>query len=312
MRDAGGEPAGLGAAAWRCGGQAAQWDALDDYLDDGWAAAEALADAAARRRALMAHLLDSRQRILSAMDEGEVDASNVAERAGQLELVRHGTDRWLSMLRRFRFRERARVARPAFRIEACGVYPFRDADHGEVRLVEVVGDSSGYADVEPFTCPRASRRARAAASLRWLVPRRVTEADLRRPGEQALIGQWGLFARRAIPAGTCLGVYGGQLLDEVDLFVLQDDRYLMAASDVLGQVSINGENIMSLMNTLFETDASGEVTGHPPDGYNVTAATYRVVLRHGWQARIRAFRASEDIAAGCELRWNYGLGEGVP
>jgi hypothetical protein len=216
------------------------------------------------------------------------------------------------MLRRFRFRERARVARPAFRIEACGDYPFRDADHGEVRISEVLGDAAGYADVEPFTCPGVGRRVRAAACLRWLAPRRVTEADLRSPGERALIGQWGVFARQAIPAGTCLGIYGGLLLDEVDLFLLQDDRYLMSASDVLGQVAVNGENIMSLMNTLFEIDAHDDVTGHPAEGYNVTAASYRVALRHGWQARIRAFRASQDIPAGRELRWNYGLGEGTP
>lgn len=260
----------------------------------------------------MTHLLDSRRHILSLMDEGDVDASNVAERAHQLDLLRHGTGRWLSMLRRFRFRERARVTRPAFRIETCGVYPFRDADHGDVRIDEVLGDAAGYADVEPFTCPRASRRARAAACLRWVVPGRVSEADLRNPHERALIGQWGLFARAAIPAGTCLGVYGGQLLDDVDVFLLQDDRYLVSASDVLGRVAINGENIMSLMNTLFETGANGDVTGHPVDGYNVTTATYRVALRHGWQARILAFRASEDVPAGRELRWNYGLGEGAP
>jgi len=66
---------------------------------------------------------------------------------------------------------------------------------------------------------------------------------------------------------------------------------------------------MSLMNTLFELDADGRVVGHPADGYNVTGTTHRVTLRHGWHARIHAFRASADIPAGCELRWNYGLGQ---
>jgi hypothetical protein len=66
-----------------------------------------------------------------------------------------------------------------------------------------------------------------------------------------------------------------------------------------------------LMNTLFELDPQGEVTGHPATGYNVAATPYRVTLRHGWQAHIRAFRTSEDVPAGHELRWNYALGQGL-
>lgn len=290
-------------------GEHASRAALDRFLENGLAAADRLPDAAARRRALMTHLLTSRDHIMSLMSGDDVDDSNVAERARELDLVRYGTARWLSMLRRVRFQERARVTRNTFRIEACGAYPFRDADHGEIHIREVHGGSAAFADMEPFTCPRVSRRARASACLRWLTPKRITEADLRSPNERALIGQWGLFARTTIPAGTCLGVYGGQLLDDVDVFLLQDDRYLMSASDVLGQVAVNGENIMSLMNTLFELDADGRVVGHPADGYNVTGTTHRVTLRHGWHARIHAFRANEDIPTGCELRWNYGLGQ---
>lgn len=82
----------------------------------------------------------------------------------------------------------------------------------------------------------------------------------------------------------------------------------MSASDALGQASVNGENIMSLANTLFDVDAQGRVIGHPPTGYNIVAESFRVTPRHGWRARIRAFRAAEDIPAGSELRWNYGLG----
>jgi len=258
----------------------------------------------------MTHLLNSRDHIMSLMRDDDIDGSSIAERARQLDLVRHGTARWLSTLRQVRFRERARVARRTFNIEACGTYPFRDADHGEIHVHEAHDDSAAFADVEPFICPRVSRRVRAATCLRWLTPKRMTEADLRSPDERALVGQWGLFARTTIPAGTCLGVYGGQLLDDVDVFLLQDDRYLMSASDVLGQVAINGENIMSLMNTLFELDADGRVVGHPADGYNVAGTVHRVTLRHGWRARVHAFHASEDVAAGRELRWNYGLGQG--
>jgi hypothetical protein len=287
------------------------FESLERMLDEGCAAAERLPHAAQRRRALMQHVLHSRDRILALMNDDEADRIGAAERAHQLALMRHGTARWLAMVRRIRFRERWRVARRDFRVEPCGTYPFRDADHGELALQSVQGDASAFADVEPFTCHRVSRRVRAATTLRWLLPRRLTAADLRAASERPLIGQWGLFARVAIPAGTCLGVYGGQLLDDVDLFLLEDDRYLISASDELGQVAINGENLPSLMNTLFELDEQGAVTGHPPSGYNVVPETFRVTLRHGWHACIRAFRAADDIPAGHELRWNYGLRAGL-
>jgi hypothetical protein len=288
------------------------FSALERLLDEGCEAAARLPDAGPRGRALMTHALYCRDHILSLMAQVDDDTADLARRSRELDLMRHGTARWLAMVRKIRFQQRWRVTRREFRIEHCGDYPFRDADHGEIAVISVEGDEARFADVEPFICARTRRRVRAATSLRWLLPRRVTEADLRSASERALVGQWGLFARTAIPAHTCLGVYGGQLLDDVDLFLLQDDRYLMSASDVLGQVAVNGENIMSLMNTLFELDAHGKVVGHPAGGYNVVAEAFRVTLRHGWHACIRAFRAVEDIPAGAELRWNYGLGEGLP
>lgn len=289
----------------------AAFGAVDRMLEEGCLAAGRLRDPAQRRRALMQHALQSRDHILALMGDDEQDAVGLVDRAHQLALMKHGTSRWLAMLRRIRYQERRRVSRRDYRLGPCGAYPFRDADHEEVAIRSVDGDASGFADVEPFTCARASRRARAQASLRWLLPRRMVPSDLRSVSERALIGQWGLFARVAIPAGTCVGVYGGQLMDEVDLFLLQDDRYLMSASDVLGEVAVNGENTMSLMNTLFEFDEHGAVSGHPTGGYNVVAQSFRVTFQHGWRARIRAFRAAHDIAPGSELRWNYGLGSSL-
>lgn len=292
-------------------GAEATFSDVDRMLEQGCAAAERLPDPAQRRRALMQHALDSRELILALMGNDEPEAFQLTERTRQLALLRHGTARWLAMVRRIRYRERWRVARREFRLSPCGASPFRDADHGEIAIRSIDGDQAKFADVEPFTGAGASRQARARASLRWLLPRRLEVSDLRSASEHPLLGQWGVFARVTIPAGTCVGVYGGQLLDDVDLFFLQDDRYLISASDVLGQVSVNGENITSLMNTLFDVDAQGAVIGHPPAGYNVVPESFRVTFRHGWRARIRAFRAAEDIPAGSELRWNYGLGSGL-
>ncbi|UXH78267.1 SET domain-containing protein [Roseateles amylovorans] len=304
------------------------WDksAVDRLLWERYHAIHTL-PRAQRRRAHMDHVLSCRERLLSLMpaepDEGSGPAEDgprvpslpadsqlsLSERTRQLELLSYGTERWLALLQQVRNDHRQRVTRRAYRHDRCGDPPFRDADHGVIHILDVLDRPDDFADVEPFTASRNSRRTRSSTCLRHLEPRQLTAADLRSPSESALIGQWGVFARTHIPAGTCLGVYGGQLMDEVDIFLLDDDRYLMAAAEEPGTLAVNGENLMSLMNTLFTVDAEGRVTGHPETGYNVSGESFRVAMRHGWQARIHAFRAATDIPAGTELRWNYDLGE---
>jgi len=280
---------------------------VDHWLWDGYRRIDAMPDSPQRRRAHMSHVLDCRHRVLSLMPD-EARTTSTEERARQLALMSYGTERWLALLAQVRLGHRDRVARREYTLELAGEPPFRDADHGVVHVVEVLDRADAFADVEPYTDARIGRRTRASHALRLLEPR-VIEADhLRSPQEAALIGQRGLFARRDIAAGTCLGVYGGQLLDEVDLFLLDDDRYLMSASEPIGEVAVNGENLLSLMNTLFLFDADGQPDGHPAEGYNVRGESFTVRLRHGWSARIHAFRAAQDIPAGQELRWNYDLG----
>nr|WP_297524118.1 SET domain-containing protein [uncultured Roseateles sp.] len=280
---------------------------VDRWLWDGYRRIDTMPDSPRRRRAHMTHVLDCQRRVLALMPRDD-DRTSTDERARQLALMSYGTERWLALLAQVRLRHRDRVARRDYAAEHAGDPPFRDADHGVVHVVDVLDRLEAFADVEPYTDAGVGRRTRAAHALRLLEPRRIAAADLRSPREAALIGQRGLFARHDIAAGTCLGVYGGQLLDDVDLFLLDDDRYLMSASDPIGEVAVNGENLLSLMNTLFLFDADGRPDGHPVAGYNVRGESFRVRLRHGWTARIHAFRASEDIPAGRELRWNYDLG----
>jgi hypothetical protein len=280
---------------------------VDRWLWDGYRRIDAMPDSPRRRRAHMAHVLDCQHRVLALMPTDGGDAST-EDRARQLAVMSYGTERWLALLAQVRLRHRDRVARRDYVLEHAGDPPFRDADHGVVHVVDVLDRADAFADIAPYVDARVGRRARAAHALRLLEPRVVTAADLRSPQEAALIGQRGLFARHDIERGTCLGVYGGQLLDEVDLFLLDDDRYLMSASDPIGSVAVNGENLLSLMNTLFLFDAQGVPAGHPGAGYNVRGESFPVRLRHGWTARIHAFRASEDIPTGRELRWNYDLG----
>lgn len=223
-----------------------------------------------------------------------------------------------SMTRRVKFQHRQRVVRRSYRDELCGEPPFRDHVHDALRVVDVSGESRpafsgtryGYAQVEPFTCARLSKPARASLYRRMLEARRLRGCDLWFPNEQALIGQWGVFAATAIPAGTCVGVYGGQVMDEHDLVLMDDDRYLMTSAYDPAQrasVSINGENLISLANTLLLLDSEGQVAGHPEDGYNIEVAKFPAVLSHGWHTAVPALFTIRDIAPGEELRWNYGL-----
>ncbi|WAC71579.1 SET domain-containing protein [Roseateles sp. SL47] len=243
---------------------------------------------------------------------GGMNAIALAQRRGQT--VSAAMANWVSLVKVFRYRERQRIARRNYADADCGLAPFRDADHGALRLLcadeaslpLADGSRRAMADVEPFVAA-CSQRARAAAQQRWMLARRLTEADLKGPHEASLVGQRGVFARANIPAGTCLGVYGGQMLGEVDYFLLQDDRYLMALRSGAGPAFVNGENLMSLTNTLFEVDAMGQRAGHPAEGYNLTRVLFPSKWSHGWHIGLPAFFASQDIPAGTELRWNYDL-----
>ncbi|MFE8646279.1 hypothetical protein ACFX58_14435 [Sphingomonas sp. NCPPB 2930] len=237
-----------------------------------------------------------------------------AQRRGQT--VSAAMSSWVSLVKVFRYRERERIARRTYVDSCCGCDPYRDADHGPLRLLSADeaslplpdGSRRAMAQVAPYVDAGCSRRVRAAAQRRWMLVRRLTQADLRGPHEAALVGQRGVFAGVNIPAGTCLGVYGGQLLGEVDYFLLQDDRYLMALRSGGGPAFVNGENLMSLTNTLFTVDATtGQPSGHPAEGYNLERVLFPSRWSHGWHFGLPAFFASQDIAAGTELRWNYDL-----
>lgn len=226
-----------------------------------------------------------------------------------------GIQRLQVLRRRMRYEHRLRVPRRPYCDEQCGVYPFRDAAHDMLRVLAARDTSeptrSGrcydFANVEPFLRTGLSRPARAALYRSRLMARRLKGADLLSADERQLIGQRGVFATVAIPAGTCLGVYGGQLLRSLDWMLLPDDRYLIAGTDD-GRISIDGESLLSLANTLYTLDANGEIACQPDGGYSCEMARFPARFAHGWEFSIPALFASQDIAPGEELRWHYGIG----
>jgi hypothetical protein len=286
-------------------------EALLALIRHRWQDADRTPDADERRRALHAALLALLRQL-----ESLLEAATASADAHLFALVRLGLARWNHLVARFRHAQRHRVQRRVGREAGIHAFPLRDPDHGDVHVLDVDAlsqpDAGGHRHpsepVLPFLDAHVRAKLRAGLYRRWLRPGRLEPRHLRAAHESALLGQWGVFAARPIPAGTCVGVFGGLLLDEVDGFALRSHRHAMSVSAVPGRVAVNGENVLSLVNTLFEADAQGTWVGHPARGYNADMLHFDARLAFGWQARIVAGIATEDIAAGTELRWNYRLG----
>lgn len=137
--------------------------------------------------------------------------------------------------------------------------------------------------------------------------------------EASLIGEATVVTRRALKKGQALGVYGGELLP---LYVARarQDPYLMPIKNlrpttphaVNMQLVLSGDNALSRINTIFEYE--GELPIRQANvGYNVEAAQFRIQAQvddntHE-QLILTGLFASEDIASGAELRWNYQYDE---
>lgn len=237
-----------------------------------------------------------------------------------MPVAQHAAARLQAMWRRVKYEHRLRVMRRPYRDDACGDAPFRDHAHGVLHVRDLARESrparSGRLyraeEVEPFVASACPARVRAALYRGRLEPRRLRACDMWFGNEQSIVGQWGVFARTAIAANTCVGVYGGQLMDAQDLLLVDDDRYLITASvdsADAASVSVNGETLLSLANTLMVLDAQGQFVGHPDDGFNLEVAKFPARFTHGWQACVPALFTTRDIAPGEELRWHYGLAQ---
>jgi hypothetical protein len=307
---------------------------LLSLLEQPYAEAQALPTETERRNAHLKHILHTKEliealvgpqlmaRAASLQATGRLDptatpeAGNMGDVMQRFRLAHAGGSYFFSALERVRHQYRHRVARREFSDERCGDYPWRDVEHEELHVrpsghfsePSEQGICYPWSLVEPYTRAGMGRLERALLYQSRLLVRELTAEDLKTPDEQALIGQRGVFAKAVIPTGSCIGVYGGQLLDRADLFILQDDRYLISASSTPGEKGINGENMMAIMNTHYLLDAQGKVAGHPPAGYNVEPAAFAVETMHGERLVIHAYFAICDIAAGEELRWNYNSG----
>ncbi|MEJ0003010.1 MAG: tetratricopeptide repeat protein [Pararobbsia sp.] len=197
--------------------------------------------------------------------------------------------------------------------ESDGAYPLRWAD-GSTALVEIgpnpTLDDALLTRIRPYLDPTLPAAGREQLYRHNLYCRRLHEGDLVQPEERALIGQWGVFAKRRIPEGTCIGVYGGTLLDHESTIMLADRRYLTSVSVAEGpDYYVTGENITSLMNTLFAFDDKGHIVAQSDQPYNVRAQACEVITTGGIPLSLIAFFSARNIEQDTELRWNYGYTE---
>jgi hypothetical protein len=232
--------------------------------------------------------------------------------AGDAQAAAHALGYLTDMFERFK--RRRPITRLPYSPQLDARYPFRDAALNPIHIVSVTrepGRSGARNDpqreaVLPFVDPEADEATLAAAYHDRLVCRTITDADLLDPRERVLAGQLGVFARRALRSGECLGVYGGQLLTPAMYFACADDSFILSAVSGGHFAWVDGENILAMANTRLAYDADGLPVGQAGEGYNMKAVRFHVVSDCGRRFSIGAFFATEDIEAGTELRWNYG------
>ena len=219
-----------------------------------------------------------------------------------------------------RFKHANAIPRLPYSSDVDARYPYRDALGQPVHIAvlwdatsKVMEPISSHAsntlrieDLYPYVDPRIDNHTRGQAYENMLYSRKIVAADLRDEREYDLIGQRGVFAARRIQAGECLGVYGGRLMSAAMFFCCVDDTFVLDAAAGASVTFVDGENILAMANTSLAYNADGKAVCQADDrGYNMEARTFHASSYCGRQFSIRAFFASQAIASGTELRWNY-------
>lgn len=200
--------------------------------------------------------------------------------------------------------------RRSYSVEVDMEYPLRDLD-GKSIVVSIDPDSDLDKDVKEavasFIHPTLEPLLRLQLTHADLYPRRIEECDLLSTHERPLIGQYGVFAKHRIPDKTCVGIYGGVLLTNADRIMISDRRYLAKCPHPNTQnYFVNGENVMSLINTTFEYDSHGAIIGQDEQQINLRPLSVQCKTAEGNSISLIVFFADGDIEQGSELRWNYG------
>ncbi|MCU0091971.1 hypothetical protein N8H72_18500 [Pseudomonas koreensis] len=299
------------------------WHPLEEFATDRFRTADPRSEAASTLEA-MPH---------PEGDEGRAradDADDEFELASESMPVKPYTDQELASMRD--------EVRYSFRGNRLGTYD--RANNGKYPLRDTLGRPVRIRKLETLVTLTTGERFRSEPIKPYikfegyedvarlyeekLELRTFTEADMKVPGEKALIGQLMVVANKRISKGEALGLYGGTL-SPVRLVRREEQTFTMLAGFsvhytpgkfVEDPVVVIGDNIISRINSNFEYDATGKPIHQSPDGYNVQIVGFKVEADMLIGDRLvnrpymlNALFASEDIAAGTELRWNYNYSD---
>lgn len=214
-----------------------------------------------------------------------------------------------------------------------GRYPLRDTEGQPLRIksIQATGRSRrgtpyGKALIMPFIEWEGFEKVAALYDEKLkVVP--FTAAHQKFPEEASLLGQSTVVTTRAIAKGETLGVYGGELVpsriaqQRRDPYLLDVHTWVQPGAQkgstptpkmVSAFLSFSGDNVLSRVNTIFEYN-NGIPARQASTGYNVEDAGFVVDVLTADESRMRlrlsAFFATEEMAAGTELRWDYGYDE---
>lgn len=160
--------------------------------------------------------------------------------------------------------------------------------------------------VLPFISQDLSGAERAALYA-GLNCRKLTRDDVP-PHEKVLIGQWGVIAAKPIAKGTCVGVHQGVLVPKEisDHRLFNHDFLISLRVDETGDdILLDGDGIISKINTLVDYDDKGHPCRQALSGYNVEMVSFSAFLADKREVAVIALFSTADIPAGVELRCNY-------
>ncbi len=99
----------------------------------------------------------------------------------------------------------------------------------------------------------------------------------------------------SISKGSCLGIYGGILLEGQNYQYTNDDTYLLRGrGDAI--FTMDGDNILSRVNTILQYDEHGKAVAQATEGYNVDCAYFNTVLN---------FESREQNREQTRVFWNF-------
>lgn len=194
-------------------------------------------------------------------------------------------------------------------------YPIRDLEDNPLRIKWIApqdANGEGYSmDALRHFIDHTLPQGQRAALYGGLNCVPFTRDHMKHEREETMLGQNTVLALRGFDIGECLGVYGGTFIpseDSTKTSSIVDFSYMLATSqkDFKKQTSMDGDNIISKINTIFEYDIlSSSPNAQSRGGGNVRFVPFQMELNDGSRAQLGAAFVTEPIVPGDELRMNY-------